>query len=245
MQIRNISSTLIVIFGLFMSLGLNQSTNDIAQNAIIENEKQKEFSNPNNVPIPDDAEAPPYIAPPTQNTNANDWIPAPDSDHFENPEFSETQYKAKPGKKNILEDYGTTDAELPFWSAEDEENHAIIASTIHRKREIDPVKRNDLMEISKILGALHALRITCSGEGDQTYRSRMNSLLDMEAPSAQYIRDPLILSFNSGFQSQGAGNASCPKNREIIEANLAKNGRLISLKMAKFYEELNEKRNSN
>jgi hypothetical protein len=51
-----------------------------------------------------------------------------------------------------------------------------------RRRPVDPLKRTDLTGLSKVMGALHALRVSCSGRGDQTYRSRMATLLYLEAP---------------------------------------------------------------
>ncbi len=222
---------LIAICGLLfigMSQPNNEQTNDV--NYYI-NEPDLNSQLPN---------IPPNIQKPETPDNGdinNDWAPEPDSDIVINDEFKEPNLKPKPSKKIQLEDFGQTDAQLPFWTQEEAENQAIIEKTPHRKREIDPLKRNDLIEISRILGSMHALRISCLGEGDQTYRSRMNSLLDIEAPSDVFIRDPLILSFNSGFQSQNSGNNPCPKNRDEIEIALAQKGRLLALKMANFYNE--------
>ena len=91
------------------------------------------------------------------------------------------------------------------------------------------------MELSRIFGSLHALRISCVGNGDQTYRSKMATMLDLEAPSAEYIRDPLIIAFNSGFESYGQGQNPCPKDKDNKEASLAKEGRSLSLQMAAAY----------
>ncbi len=139
-------------------------------------------------------------------------------------------------KKQTLKDAGydgTYDGEV-YWQNSPEDQQ-IIAATPHRKREIEPAKKTKLMELSRIMGALHALRVSCMGAGDQTYRSKMATMLDLEAPSAEYIRDPLIVAFNSGFESLGQGQNPCPSDKDTREASYAKQGRAIALQMAQIY----------
>lgn len=236
MQFRFFTISFIIVNCLLLFTAMQQPNNDQSNETITYSVDNIE----NSVIAPPSPDLPNNVNPPQNAPNLdinNDWAPEPDSEIINNEEFVEPKLNEKPKKKVMLEDYGQTDAQLPFWTEEEAENQAIIEKTPHRKREIDPLKRNDLMEISRILGAMHALRIACEGEGDQTYRSRMNSLLDIEAPSDIFIRDPLIISFNSGFQSHNGGNIDCPKNKEVTEVALAQKGRILSLKMADFYND--------
>lgn len=130
---------------------------------------------------------------------------------------------------NNGQDYGVE------WTEEDIQNQAVIAQTQHRKREIDPLKRNKLIELSRVFGALHAHRVSCVGQGDQTYRARMTRMLDMEAPAADFIREPLIAAFNSGFRAGGNGQSACPEGQETREAFLAADGYKLAIAMAQFY----------
>jgi predicted secreted protein len=49
------------------------------------------------------------------------------------------------------------------------------------------------------------------------------------------LRDPLVDAFNAGFQSYGQGTASCPTDRSVQEAKLAKDGFRLAKQMAALY----------
>ncbi|KAF0112633.1 MAG: hypothetical protein FD163_1888 [Hyphomonadaceae bacterium] len=164
---------------------------------------------------------------------ADELTPAPDLP-LDEALASEVPSEIKTTKRRTLQDVGTPDY-IETWTEPEEQHQAIIAQTVHRRREIDPAKLSNLTELSRVFGALHALRVSCVGQQDQTFRSKMATMLDMEAPSANYIRDPLIIAFNSGFASGGRGEQTCPRDNEAREANLARVGRNISLAMVKFY----------
>lgn len=172
------------------------------------------------------------------NSNLNNEAPAPDvigPDSYNN--YDEPRYKVAPKKKQVLKDAGNPyDDDAPLWTMDEQNDQYVIESTPHRRREIDPKKRQILTDLSRILGSLHAIRISCQGQGDQTYRSKMATMLDMEAPSAEYVRDPLIIAFNSGFEAHGQGQSSCPSDSKTEEANLAKQGRILALQMENFYK---------
>jgi uncharacterized protein (TIGR02301 family) len=181
---------------------------------------------------------PPSAPQPSSVDNA-EWIPAPDTDNYQIPNEEPQKYVTKRAKKPVLGDYGAVQSS-DIWSQEDEENQNIIENTQHRKREIDPAKRMDLIALSQVLGSLHALRISCTGAGDQTYRARMSALLDMEAPSATFIREPLTIAFNQGFQDQGEGANPCPNDNGKQEALFAKKGYDIAMKMSHYYTNLSK-----
>ena len=115
------------------------------------------------------------------------------------------------------------------------DGQAIVPDFQRRARPVNPTKRADLARLARVLGSLHALRVSCSGRQDQTYRSRMSTLLDLEAPDASALRDPLVDSFNAGFQAYGQGAATCPTDRSAQEAKLAKDGFRLAKQMATLY----------
>lgn len=105
---------------------------------------------------------------------------------------------------------------------------ALVARSKRRERPIDPVKRSELTRLSRVMGALHALRVSCAGRDDQTYRSRMATMLDLEAPQNGALRDPLVDAFNGGFQAYGRGANPCPGDFRAQEASLAKDGMAVA-----------------
>lgn len=109
---------------------------------------------------------------------------------------------------------------------------ALIAREPRRERAVDPARRGELAALSRVLGQLHALRVSCAGRDDQTWRSRMATLLDLEAPASGALREPLVAAFNAGFQSGGRGTATCPVNDRAAEARLAREGRALALALA-------------
>lgn len=109
---------------------------------------------------------------------------------------------------------------------------ALIAREPRRERPIDPERRGELVALSRVLGQLHALRVSCAGRDDQTWRSRMATLLDLEAPASGALREPLVAAFNAGFQSGGRGTATCPADQRAAEARLAREGRTLALGLA-------------
>ncbi|MEN9856767.1 MAG: hypothetical protein RLZZ157_1893 [Pseudomonadota bacterium] len=109
------------------------------------------------------------------------------------------------------------------WEAGDDAPQ-VGAQARQRARKLDPAKRSELMRLSRVMGALHALRVSCSGRDDQTYRSRMATLLDLEAPDDNGLRDPLVDAFNGGFQTHGRGTTLCAPDARNQEAALAKEG---------------------
>lgn len=136
-----------------------------------------------------------------------------------------TQRKAKPRK--ILSDAGENPLGTNSWNAPgnaEAAQAALLSRATRRERAIDPVKRSQLTRLARVMGALHALRVSCSGRDDQTYRSRMATMLDLEAPDSGELRDPLVDAFNGGFQVYGRGANTCPADARAQEAALAKDG---------------------
>jgi uncharacterized protein (TIGR02301 family) len=149
---------------------------------------------------------------------------------------STPQRRAKPRK--ILSDAGENALGTGSWSqagASETAQAQLLARSNRRERAIDPIKRSDLTKLSRVMGALHALRVSCSGRDDQTYRSRMATLLDLEAPDSGELRDPLVDAFNGGFQTYGRGASACPSDSRAQEASLAKDGFALAKTMSARY----------
>jgi uncharacterized protein (TIGR02301 family) len=112
---------------------------------------------------------------------------------------------------------------------------ALIDRAQRRERTVSPQMRGQLVQLSRTLGALHALRVACAGRDDQTWRSRMATLLDLEAPSGGSLRDPLVDGFNAGFQTHGRGAGPCAETARAQEAALSREGRVVALALAAHY----------
>ena len=162
-----------------------------------------------------------------------------------NPDFSQdaggaTPYRLVPPKpRKSLRNAEGLESEDVDYSGSVQDGQAIVPDNQRRARPVNPTKRADLTRLARVLGSLHALRVSCSGRQDQTYRSRMSTLLDLEAPDASALRDPLVDSFNAGFQAYGLGATACPTDRSAQEAKLAKDGLQLAKKMAASYRPIN------
>lgn len=83
-------------------------------------------------------------------------------------------------------------------------------------------QRQALVDLAYVLGQAHALRRACAGPADDTWRARMEKLLDVEAP-AEALRVQLADSFNAGYASGGAEARDC-KTAAAAEARAARRG---------------------
>ncbi|OYU52449.1 MAG: TIGR02301 family protein [Alphaproteobacteria bacterium PA1] len=158
-----------------------------------------------------------------------DWSPDPNQDKVAAEAYRPAPQRPRKALRNVE---GLENDDGPYTA---EDGQAVVTDNQRRARPVDPVKRTDLMRLARVLGSLHALRVSCSGREDQTYRSRMSTLLDLEAPDASALRDPLVDSFNAGFQAYGQGAATCPTDRSAQEAKLAKDGFRLAKQMVVLY----------
>lgn len=234
------TKSIAILIGAFGILGLSQPTQDSQQNPdmpALDPSLSVE-------PPPEPINQKPRLQE-NQIQSQTDWMPAPDNEEFQAQIANEPDIKIAKSKKPKLGDLGISD-DWGDWASQNElDDQNIIDQTIHRKREIDPAKKLDLMELSRLLGTLHALRVSCTGAGDQTYRSKMNALLDLEAPSATFISEPLTISFNQGFEAFGGGEKPCPNDNGKTEAVYARKGFEYANKMAQYYLKLAQVENKN
>jgi uncharacterized protein (TIGR02301 family) len=84
--------------------------------------------------------------------------------------------------------------------------------------------RQQLIDLSEVLGGSHYLRIVCEGRGDQRWRDYMRGVIQ-RAP--QY-NDVLVEGFNRGYRDQEARFPVCDDTTRQMEAELRARGLRIS-----------------
>lgn len=107
---------------------------------------------------------------------------------------------------------------------------ALAAASRALAQERSPAERQSLVELARILGESHAIRMACEGEEDQFWRGRMRQLLDQEAAD-QGLKTRLSLAFNGGFH---AGQALYPRCSDAARAEarkIAASGQTLSEKL--------------
>jgi uncharacterized protein (TIGR02301 family) len=235
-----LSAVALVGLGSAMALAQPVPTDSVAPPA-----PSSEMAPENNVPPPGQTEAAPPQSMPsyvedapvdTGATGQSDWAPDINLDAI-GAARQETKVARIPGRavrRKVLSDAGSGTLDTNNWTNADADAQ-LLSRGQRRARPVDPAKRADLMRLSRAMGALHALRVSCAGRDDQTYRSRMATLLDLEAPPSGDLRDPLVDAFNGGFQTYGRGAGACPADAREQEANLAKDGLVVARKLAAQY----------
>jgi uncharacterized protein (TIGR02301 family) len=84
--------------------------------------------------------------------------------------------------------------------------------------------RQQLTDLSEVLGGSHYLRILCEGRGDQRWRTYMQGVIRREP---QYS-DQLVAGFNRGYRDQEARFPTCDETTRQMEAELRARGLRIS-----------------
>lgn len=94
-----------------------------------------------------------------------------------------------------------------------------------------PEQRQTLIDLAYVLGESHALRQTCSGSADQTWRERMNRMMALERPEDGLSRR-MVDAFNAGFMTRRAEHPSCDADAAEAERETARRGRVLAEKLA-------------
>lgn len=92
-----------------------------------------------------------------------------------------------------------------------------------------------VIDLAETLGEAHAIRSICRGDGDQTWRNYMFSMLSMEGPTGSPRRAALTSAFNRGFRSQQNRSGSCTPEMQQMEAQIAARGRMLAESVAASY----------
>ncbi len=93
-----------------------------------------------------------------------------------------------------------------------------------------PEQRQALIDLAFVLGEAHALHRTCAGPTDDTWRGRMRTLLQVEAPP-ESLKTKLTESFNAGFSAKDAQAKDCKAASEL-EAKLARRGAELARRLS-------------
>jgi uncharacterized protein (TIGR02301 family) len=80
--------------------------------------------------------------------------------------------------------------------------------------------RDQLVELSEVLGGSHYLRIVCDGRGDQRWRDYMRGVIQREP---QY-NGLLVEGFNRGYRQEEARFPVCDQTTRQMEAELRARG---------------------
>jgi uncharacterized protein (TIGR02301 family) len=91
-----------------------------------------------------------------------------------------------------------------------------------------------VMELAGTLGQAHWIRILCNGDQDETWRTYMQDLMQVEAHSGS-DRAQLVDAFNRGFRSLRPQYKECSPAMKQVEAQLAARGKAMSDKIARSY----------
>lgn len=94
-----------------------------------------------------------------------------------------------------------------------------------------PEERQTLIDLAYVLGEAHALRQVCSGAVDQTWRARMNRMMELEHPDDALGRR-LVDAFNAGFMTRQAERPTCDAGAQGAERATAVRGKALSEKLA-------------
>jgi uncharacterized protein (TIGR02301 family) len=77
-----------------------------------------------------------------------------------------------------------------------------------------------LVELGRVLGGSHYLRILCNGRGDQRWRDFMRGVLQREPAST----GPVTAAFNEGYRQEEARFPVCDRGAQQTEAELRAEG---------------------
>ncbi len=104
---------------------------------------------------------------------------------------------------------------------------AILFALPALAQERSPAARQGLTDLARVLGSSHALRQACLDRKDQSWRTRMQQLLDVEAPD-QGLKRRLMQAFNAGYDAEQAVYPACSSAAEAESARLAQHGRALA-----------------
>jgi len=109
------------------------------------------------------------------------------------------------------------------------------AATLAVAQEAPPARtadeRRDLLELAYSLGQTHYLRTLCRGEDDQTWRTRMTRMVEVEAPD-EVFRQRLVDTFNDGWLILQPRHRECGTAAREEAARTAQAGAMLADRMA-------------
>lgn len=95
-----------------------------------------------------------------------------------------------------------------------------------------PAEDQALLErLARTLGQVHYLRTLCRGEDDQTWRTRMSRLVEVEAPD-EPLRRRLVDAFNDGWLTLQPRYTECGAPARDEAARAAQAGAMLADRLA-------------
>lgn len=91
-----------------------------------------------------------------------------------------------------------------------------------------------MVRLAEILGAIHYLRNLCGADEGQTWRNRMQELLDTENPSVAR-RARFVDGFNRGYGGYQRTHATCTTASRLLADRFVSEGAQISNRIATRY----------
>jgi uncharacterized protein (TIGR02301 family) len=85
-----------------------------------------------------------------------------------------------------------------------------------------------LVELGRVLGGSHYLRILCNGRGDQRWREFMRGVLQREPD----FTGPLTTAFNDGYRQEEARFPVCDRGAQQMEAELRAEGLRLAQRLS-------------
>lgn len=91
-----------------------------------------------------------------------------------------------------------------------------------------------VLELAQVLGQAQWIRILCNGDEDQTWRTYMQDMLELEGhEGGQHTQ--LVSAFNQGFRQMRASYRTCTEDMKAVEGRLAARGKDLSDQIARSY----------
>ena len=99
----------------------------------------------------------------------------------------------------------------------------------------DNLHLTEKRDLANVLGRVHYVRTLCNGKSDQYWRNFMRDFLDLEATDSTR-RSLFVKAFNYGYRFQSDQmERGCTTDTQIVEARLAKEGRVLAETIARGY----------
>jgi len=89
-----------------------------------------------------------------------------------------------------------------------------------------------VVDLSRVLGGAHYIRVLCRGRGDQAWRQAMSDLIALEAPGPGALHAAMVEAFNDGYRTEEVRFPACGPDAEAVEADLKTKGRRLTAALA-------------
>lgn len=90
-----------------------------------------------------------------------------------------------------------------------------------------------LLRLAEILGAVHYLRELCGANEGQTWRARMQELIESEGGAASLRRARLTSRFNNGYRSYSRTYQTCTPSAQTAISRFLAEGSQLADELAK------------